>query len=181
MQIVQTVVPASTSVSLIDAKAFLRILHSDDDALITDIIKSVEEHTQNILNRQLEVATYELYTDDFISKLPKNPIIEVLKIEYMGADGVYVELDSSTYYLYERDGIGYISYSEVPTFKEHQKAIKITFSCGYAEVPSAIKSYMKVKIATYYENREEFVIGTITSDFKDGFISDLLKPYRIIP
>lgn len=181
MQVVQTVAPASTSVSLIDAKAFLRILHSDEDALITDIIKSVEEHTQNILNRQLEVATYELYTNDFISKLPKNPIKEVLKIEYMGEDGQYLELNSSTYYLYEIDGIGYISYSEVPLFLEHQKAIKITFSCGYDSVPFAIKSYMKVKIATYYEYREEYVIGTITSDFSDGYIHDLLKPYRIMP
>ncbi|MFK5937721.1 MAG: head-tail connector protein [Sulfurimonas sp.] len=181
MQVVQTVPPVSTSISLIDAKAFLRILHSEDDALITDIIKSVEEHTQGILNRQLEVATYELYTDDFISKLPKNPIKEVLKIEYMGEDGLYVELDSSTYYLYERNGIGYISYASIPLFLEHKKAIKITFTCGYNIVPAPIKSYMKVKISTYYENREEFVIGVGISRFNESFIDNLLKPYRVMP
>lgn len=180
MQVVQ-IPPASTSVSLIDAKAFLRILHSDEDTLIVDIIKSVEEHTQNILNRQLEVATYELYSDDFISKLPKNPINSIDKIEYKDESGTYVTLDATTYYLYERNGVGFISYSKVPAHKTHKKAIKITFTCGYTVVPMPIKSYMRVKISTLYENREEYVVGASVSKLDNGFVHNLLKPYRIIP
>lgn len=180
MQIVQTVAPTQKSITVADAKGFLRVLESDDDVLIEEIIDAVEEHTQNILNRQLEVATYELYTDDLISKLPKNPIISVDKIEYMDELGTYVELDSTTYYLYERDGIGCISYSVIPNLKEHKKAVKITFTAGYALVPTPIKSYMRVKIANYYENREEYIIGVSSTEVASGFIDNLIKPYRIM-
>ena len=177
MQIVQIVAPAQNAISLADAKGFLRVLESDDDAMIQEIINAVEEHTQNILNRQLEVATYELYTDDLISKLPKNPIKSVDKIEYVDENGVWNVLDDTSYYLYERNGIGYISYSVVPAVK----AVKITFTVGYDVVPAPIKSYMRVKISTFYENREEFVIGVSSSTLGNGFIDNLIKPYRIMP
>ncbi len=181
MQLVQIVEPTKTTVTLIEAKAFLRVLSEDDDALITDIIDSAQEHTQDILNRQLERATYELYADDFISKLPKNPISSVDKIEYMNSQGDYVELDSSSYYIYEKNGLSYIDYYIIPSAKAHQKAIKITFTCGYSKVPSPIKSYMRVKIATYYEHREEYVIGVNISTFNNDFINNLIKSYRVRP
>ncbi|MBL4730784.1 MAG: phage head-tail connector protein [Sulfurimonas sp.] len=181
MQVVQIVAPTTESITLIEAKAFVRVLHDDDNILIKELIDSTCEHTQEILNRQLEVATYELYTDDFISKLPKNPISSILKIEYMDATGAYVELDSDTYYLYENNGIGYIHYESTPSVLQHKKAVKITFVCGYYKIPSPIKSYMRVLIATAYEHREKYVIGVVVSEFNDGLISQLLKPYRIMP
>ncbi len=181
MQIVQIIAPVEKSISLVDAKGFLRVLESDDDVVIQNIIDAVEEHTQNVLNRQLEIATYELYTDDFIFKLPKNPIVSVDKIEYMDESGAYVVLDSTTYYLYEKNGIGFISYSEIPLIKEYKKAVKITFVAGYETVPKPIKSYMRVKIANYYENREEYVIGVSSTEVANGFIDNLIKPYRVRP
>jgi len=106
MQLIQTVPPVQEPVSLDEAKAFLRIIDNDDDTLIGSIITSVAEHTQKSINRQLEVATYELYADDFVSKLPNSPIKEIVSIEYMDANGTYVTLDPTSYYLYERYGVG---------------------------------------------------------------------------
>lgn len=179
MQLVQIVAPTESAISLTTAKAALRILNTDEDDLITDIISSVEEHAQNILNRQLEVATYELYTNDFISTLPKNPIKSISKIEYMDTDGAYVELDSSTYYLYSHNGIGCINYGFIPSTKEHQRAVKITFVCGYDTIPAPIKTYLRVKVSTLYENREEYVIGVSIAEFGNKFIENLLAPYKI--
>lgn len=179
MQLTLVTPPAQPVISLTDAKGFLRILHSDDDSIITDMVSAVTEHVQNILNRQLGVATYELYADGLISKLPKNPIREILSIEYLDASGNYVTLDSSAYYLYERYGVGYVSYSDIPTLQEHQRALKITFSCGYDVVPQPILSYMRVKVSTLYENREEYVIGSIISEFDNKFIKNLLTSYKV--
>jgi len=181
MQLTEVTPPTSPVLELNDAKGFLRVLHTDDDIFIQDTIDSVVEHTQNILNRQLGVATYELYLDDFRSILPKNPIKSVDKIEYMDVDLNYVELNVSTYYLYERNEIGCISYSEVPSLPEHKKAVKITFTCGYDSVPKPILSYMRVKVSTLYENHEEYVIGSIVSDFNDGLVKNLLASYKVHP
>jgi len=179
MQLVQIVAPAQEPISLSDAKDFLRVLDNDSDVLISSLIVAVREHVENVTNRQLESATYELYADDFVSKLPKNPISSIEKIEYMGSEGNYILLDASTYYLYERNGIGYISYSEIPNILNHKKAVKITFTAGYETVPEAIKQYMKVKISTLFENREQFVIGVSISEFGNKFIDNLLVPYKV--
>ena len=179
MQVVQTVAPTAEPVTLEEAKEFMRILDTDSDTLISSLIAVCREHVENITNRQLGVATFELTVSDFISKLPKNPIKSIEKIEYMGVDGNYLTLDSSTYYMYERHGIGYISYSEVPNILEHQKAVKITFIAGYELVPEAIKQYIKVKASTLYENRESYVVGVSIAEFGNEFVENLLSSYKI--
>ena len=57
--------------------------------------------------------------------------------------------------------------------------MKITFVSGYESVPEAIKAYMKVKIATLYENREEFVIGASIAEFGNKFVENLLSSYKV--
>lgn len=181
MQLIETIPPAQQPISLDEAKAFLRIIDTDSDVLIDSIITSVVEHTQKSINRQLGVATYELYDESFVSKLPNSPIKEIVSIEYLDASGSYIPLDPSSYYLYEHLGVGHINYTILPDVVEHKKAVKITFVCGYDVVPEPIKSYMKIMISTLFENREEYVIGTITSKFDDRFTKALLDPYRIVP
>lgn len=169
-------------VSLNDAKAFLRILHDLNDALIQAMLNACITHTEDVLNRQLGVATYELYADHYVTKLPNNPIKSIDKIEVL-IDGGYVVIDSSTYYLYEEHGVGHIFYNELTSFEYHKKAVKITFTCGWtaSETPKPIKHYIKTKLSTLFENREEYVIGASISSFDDNLVRNLLTPYRIMP
>ena len=81
--LVQIVAPLTEAITTADAKVFLRIMGTQDDALINSMIAQATKHVENIINRQLMRATYELYTDGFITKLPKNPIQSIEKIEYM--------------------------------------------------------------------------------------------------
>jgi len=179
MRLVQTVAPLQEPITQAEAKDFLRVLDSDSDNLILALIVAVREHVENITNRQLEVATFELYLDYFPSKLPKNPINSIEKIEYMDESGTYQLLDSSLYYLYVENGIGMIEYLSKPLFKDHKESIKITFTSGYDLTPEPIKQYMRVKISTLFENREEFVVGASISSFNDGFIENLLNSYKV--
>lgn len=190
MRLVQTVAPVQEPISLTEAKDFLRVLDNDSDALISSLIVAVREHVENVTNRQLESATFELYAETFISKLPKNPINSILKIEYMDEFGFYNTLDPLLYYLYEEYGIKKIMFldmdvnfnftdSKFPTIQKHKEAVKITFTSGYTTVPEAIKQYMKVKISTLYENREQFVIGVPISEFGHSFVENLLSPYKV--
>ena len=179
MQLIQTVAPAQEPISLEDTKDFLRVLDTDSDNLITSLIVAVREHVENVTNRQLERATFELLASDFISKLPKNPISSIEKIEYMNADGNYVLLDASTYYLYERNGIGYISYSEIPNILDHKQAVKITFISGYVTVPETIKQYIRITVSNLFENKEPWVIGASVAKINGELIENLLSPHKI--
>ena len=179
MQLVQTVAPTQKPITLEEAKAFLRVTDTADDATINLLIGAVTDHVENVTNRQLNTATYELFCESFITKLPKNPIQALTKIEYMDVDGSYIELDSTTYYLYENNGVACIHYEELPTVYEHKKSVKISFVSGYLTVPDAIKSYMNVKVSTLYENREQFVIGASIAEFGNEFIENMLSSYRV--
>ena len=179
MQLTQIVAPATEPITLEEAKAFLRVLHSDDDALISSIITAVIEHVENVTNRQLVIATFELKNYNFVCRLPKGSLQSVSKIEYLDANGDYIILDSTKYYEYMDNGLGYIEYLEIPYIPTHREAVKITFIAGYTIVPETIKQYMKVKIATLYENREEYVIGASISNFGNEFIENILSSYKI--
>jgi len=179
MQLIQTVAPIAEPLTLVEVKAFLRILDDTDDLLLGTLITTIRSHVENITNRQLGSATFELYASDFVTKLPKNPIDSISKIEYMDANGNYILLDNTTYYLYENNGLGRIDYDTIPTVQDHKKAVKITFISGYTTIPEAIKSYMKVKIATLYENREEYVIGANIAEFGNKFVENLLSSYKV--
>ena len=182
MYLVQTVAPANEPLSLEDAKSFMRILESDDDTTIEAMIKSAREYAENYTNRQFEVATYELFTDKFVQdlKLPKNPIKDLTKIEYMDENGDYQILDSSYYYLYGENDIFKVHFDTTVAHKTHKNAIKFTFDSGYDVVPESIVSYIRLDVSTLNEER------VLLTDFKKNkevyemFIK-MLDMYRVQP
>jgi len=180
MQLVQTVAPVNEPISLEEAKTFLRILENDDDSTVTSMIKSAREYAENYTNRQFEIATYELCTENFIQdmKMPKNPIKTLTSVEYMDENGVYQELDTDFYYLYGENDIFKVHFDQIVSHKTHKNAIKFTFDSGYETVPESIIAYMNLTISTLYEERK------LLTDFKKNeeayklFIK-LLDMYRV--
>lgn len=184
MYLVQTVAPISEPITLEEAKDFMRILEADDDALITAMIESAREFAENYTNRQIISATYELYTEWYTQDMvmPKNPIQSITSIEYMDEAGTYQTLDPTLYYLYGENDLYKIHFEEdLPEYKEHKKAIKITFVAGYTTVPSAFASYMKVFVSNLYENREFYVIGTRVDKMANPLVVKMLDMYRVQP
>lgn len=179
----QIVAPISYPLSLDDAKEFMRISDDDDNNMIQAMITASTEYAENYTNRQLESATFELYNDCFVQdmKFPKNPINSISKIEYMDEDGNYQTLADTEYYLYGENDIFRLYYEDMPSHKTHKNAIKITFVSGYTTVPESIIAYLKVKVSTLYENREQFVIGVSANELPLSFVDNLLDKYRIQP
>lgn len=186
--LVQKVAPTADDIesilSLSTAKTFASVIGDYDDETITELIQTAIEEAQEITNRQFAKATYELILTKFTQnlKLPKNPIQEVLKIEYMDKDGVYKVLDPSSYFLHEELEIGVLIFSDLPGVKEHPQAVKITFTCGYSSTnkfPFSMKQWLKVRVNTLYEHRENIVTGTISS--KLDHVDAVLDRYRIRP
>jgi len=183
MNYTQTVAPTAEPLLLADAKTFMRILETDDDALITSMIVAAREFAENYTNRQFKQATFELITNRFIDgmKLRKNPIQSISSIQYMDENGTYQTLSTENYYLYFDNGIGHLHFEDLPSIKDDKRAVKITFVSGYATVPSSIVSYLKVLVSTLYENREQYIVGVNVDTLANPMINKMLDMYRIQP
>ena len=115
-------------ISLEDIKEFVRELSDNNNLTLENNILTATQEVESYTQRQLGTATFELYLESLEESifLPKNPIQEVLEIEYLDLDNVYQTLDADTYYLYESMGLGVINLNSIPTYKKHKKAIRIT-------------------------------------------------------
>lgn len=185
--IIQKVAPLQEDInkilSLDEAKSFMRIVSADEDKEIESYMKAAIADAEGITNRQFAKATYELYLSNFPwenYKLPKNPINEIVSIEYMDLEGNYQTIDPSTYYLFSKYEVGHITFNVFPNFKikNHKKAVRITFVSGYLkDFPMDLKQWLKVRVSTLYENREEITLGVSVS--KNNHVDSILKRYRI--
>lgn len=65
MPLIQTVAPAEEPVSLVEARAHLRVDHYDDDGLIRLLISGARERAEQICRRALITQSWKLIIDEF--------------------------------------------------------------------------------------------------------------------
>ncbi len=184
----QTAAPAEEPVTLVEAKAQLRVVTADDDTHITRLTKVARERVEAMARRQLVTATYELTLDRFpvqsstryVSSygrvlsldpilLPRPPIQSVTKVEYYDEANVKQTWAATKWQADLRDEPGRLLPVEGeswPTTKDRLGAVIVTYVAGYgaaSAVPEVIKQAILLIVAELYERREEAVIGTIVS------------------
>lgn len=181
--------PIELPVTLIEAKAHLNILSTDDDILIEFLIGVATEQAEEITNRQLMRATYEMTMEILPERfeLKKPPLAAVEKIEYIpDGSNIYSLLDPSFYVVdgtvepavvVKHRDMSYPAISWMPN------AVRVTYSAGYsdaASVPKSIKQWILIRIATLYEHREEIVVGMSVTPIQNDYNDYLISKYRVI-
>lgn len=170
-----------------EAKAFARVTTSSDDALIDTLIKSARMAAENELERSLITQTWERTLDEFPDaiRLDYSPIISVSSIQYLDWYGVSQTLSSSGYKVDAKSEPGWVvpAYGYVwPLTLEDINAVTVTYTAGYgasaSAVPEPIKTWIKLMVAHYYENREASVPAVTIVPLP--FIGGLLDPFRIL-
>ena len=182
--------PAAEPITTSGVKENSRITASGDDALIAVLIPAAREHMENITGRALITQTYEWYLDRFPQtiKLPKPPLQSVSSITYVDVDGVEQTLATSVYTVDtdNTEGLIYEKYDQSwPSTRDVEKAIKITFVCGYGNtatsVPAPLKQALLAHVDHSLENAgnsaESRTLGNITSP--PYHYEALVAPYRI--
>jgi uncharacterized phiE125 gp8 family phage protein len=185
---VRTVAPVELPLSLADAKAHLRVDHSDEDELISGLIDAATAHIDGysgILGRALITQTWAVEFPTFSSRLdlPLGPLQSAI-IQYYDSTNVLQTLATSVYAVLT-DGLGpYVSLKynqQWPQTYTRDDAVKVTWVAGYgatpASVPAAIRSAMLLLIAHWYDNRAAVNVGNITSELPLAAAA-LLAPYR---
>ena len=179
--------PASTPVTLAEAKAHLRVDVSDDDALITTMIESATDMAEQATGRALISQTWDLNLDAFPTEieLAPVPIVSVSSFTYTDTNGATQTLSSGPDYVLDTTGDHgpariVPAYGKTwPETRDQINAVTIRFVAGYANaaaVPAAIKSWILLQVGAMYENRQA---ETDRMPFKLGFADRLLDRYKV--
>ena len=181
MKLIQTVAQTSNCVTLAEMKNFLRVLHSDDDDMITSMILMAQQSAELIMNRQIMPCTYELYFDamEIVMVLPRPPFLEL--VSFQTYDGS-VWNNVGKYELDDKVTPAALHPTSWGTISPAKNGVKVVYRAGWADatkVPEPIKSWIKIQVATYYENRESFVIGVSVSELPQSHVDSLVERYRI--
>jgi len=183
MTIVRITEPAVEPVSLPEAKLWCKVDGTEDDALITGLIKAVRRSAEHLMQRTLITTTWELVRDAFDPQLrlemPK--ILSVVSLKYLDVNGVQQTLDPADYVLDADSSPGYLvpAYGKAwPSTYGQINAVRARYTAGYGAtadlVPESIKAWMQLHIEHYHKNRGAAVIGTIVSPlpYAEGLLDE---------
>lgn len=182
--------PSSEPVTLAELKAQCRVEHSAEDDLLTAYGIAARQQCESILERALITQTWARMLDCFPwseIELGKPPVQAITSITYIDTAGATQTLSSSAYVLDptgEEPGFVLPAYGYTwPTTLDTAGAVTITFTCGYgaaAAVPDAIKTWIRMRVATLYRFRESIGAGMSMQEVPSRHLDGLLDPYRVM-
>lgn len=183
----RTAEPATPAVSTSDAKAHLRVTHSDEDTLIGNIVDAAVRHVEDACGRALFTQTWTLKLDEFPVGdiiLPRPPVASVTSITYVDGDGATQTLSSGDYLSdlsSEPAAISPAYGTEWPTTREQRAAVTVVYVSGHtttAAIPKAIRQAILLLVGHFYENREASAATAMTE--LPMAVDALLAPYRMV-
>jgi uncharacterized phiE125 gp8 family phage protein len=177
-----TTPPSGEPVTLADAKAYLKIDTSDDDALVTALITAAraraEWHTGRALMTQSWILWLDRWPDDGIVAIPLPPLRAVSAVTLYARDDTATLFDPARYAVDLAGGrIALRQNAFLPPLLRVIDAIAVSFSAGYGDapdVPQAHKTAILELVAFLYEHR-----GEAPADLPQD-VQAMLAPYRVL-
>lgn len=175
--------PAIEPVTLTEAKAHLRVDHTDDDPYIATLITAAREWVESYLDRTLIHTQWVMRMEELDDEidLPRPPMVTTgtattVTVTYTMATGETANLSSQSFRVdrYSTPGEIYPLYGQTwPPHLEDENAVTITWWAGYgasgASVPAAIRHAMLMLCAHWYETRGATVAtGAVPQDVPFG-------------
>lgn len=161
--------PTAEPLSLVKAKAHLRIDGTDEDDLLVSLIGAARSHLENACGiRFARRTSVALKCDAFadLARLPEVPVASVASIVYLDTAGASQTLSTSVYEL-RADGVEAAivlkSGQSWPAI-QYGSRITVTATLGYETAPEEITLAMSMLVAHFYDNRSAVNVGNITSE-----------------
>lgn len=148
------IAPGSEPVSLSDAKQFLRVEHSADDTLITQLIVTCRQMAERYMRRSLITQSWRLAFNGALlseTRLAYGPLQSITQVEIFDSAGNASVLSAS---LYELDATKELLLTNVYAGGDK---VEIEYVAGYgaaADVPAPIRHGIMMHIAAFYDRRD---------------------------
>lgn len=180
---------ASECVTLAEAKLHLKEELTENDALISALITAARQEAEHKMRRTLVETVWEQQLDAFPADgctcLHNPPVQSVTSVKYYDAAGALQTLDPSYYVLDAASEPArlVLAYGQSwPSTYSRPGAVQIRYVAGLpvadkALVPEVIKAWIKLRVGTLYEHREQIAAGVSIAEIP--FVDGLLDPYKV--
>jgi uncharacterized phiE125 gp8 family phage protein len=175
--------------TLADAKAYLRVAHSDDDAVIAALIAGARNHVEAQTRRALITQTWRLIRDGWppdgrIAVVPV-PLRSVVAARIYDAGGATHAINTGAFVADKAAAPAILAFAPW-TLSEPGRAaagIEIDVEVGYgsapANVPETLRQALLLLVAHWYENRGLIAIGQ-TMAVMPATTAALIAPFRML-
>jgi uncharacterized phiE125 gp8 family phage protein len=178
--------PGCEPVSLLEAKAHLRVDHDDEDALIARLIVAARESCERITSRAFIQQAWRLWCDAWpdcvprVIPIPRPPLMSLTSVAAYDRSGAATLLSSDAYIVDSAAVPGRIIFTDIavlPVDLRQANAIAISYQAGYGanapDVPAAIRGAILSLVAQRYEARGESAVPPSN-------VAAQLAPFRVM-
>jgi len=183
--------PAESPVSLVEAKAHLRLEESGDDTYVATLIETARLYVEKTCERGLVLQTVELTTARLcgVQSLPlpggSLAATPAVVVQYLDEDGDLQTLDSAEYFTLaggdaKPGELHLVPDSTWPAMSPRPDALRVRYAVGWATaaaVPAPLKHAVLLVISQLYEHRTPEVTGTIATTLALS-LDALMAPFR---
>ena len=174
LRLTLTAPPSVEPITLAEAKVFLRVDISNDDALIVALVTAAREACERFTGRVLVTQTWTLFRDNWPGRaaveIPRPPLLSIVHVKtyddtdtatVWAASNYFVDTASEPGRLIARTGVA------LPEATRPAAGIEIRFVAGYAadesgspsdlvgNIPGGLIEGVRRLVAYLYENRGE--------------------------
>ncbi len=186
MSLILNTQPVIEPVSLTEAKAHLRVSHTDDDAYISTLITAARRQIESRTGLRFMSQGWSVFRDkwpeDGAISIPLEPLLSVDDIKIYGDDDGVATLDPAHYYTDKTALPGRVvlrSGRTPPRPGRLANGIEVKVTAGFgadpALVPKELKQAVLLTVADWFANR-----GDDTGGMMPLMALGLIAPYRTL-
>lgn len=176
MKLTLATAPTVEPATLTEAKLHLRVDGTDEDNLITDLIKASRAWCEHQSGRAFLEQTWRMSLDEFPDEdqivLPRPRLASITTIKYYDISGVQQTMSSTLYQVDTEDEPGAVYPAPNTTWPDTQSgrinAVEIVYvakcAASAAALDPRIKQAVLLLVAHWYQNREDALVGTISKE-----------------
>lgn len=177
-------------ISLDDAKTYLRVDSTDDDALIATLIDVAQSNVETNTGLRFFTQTVSLSCSEWadLARIPVGPISTITEITYIDREGVSQTLDPSFYALFGggtlRAGVRTNVGKVFPLVASYEDAITVSVTVGFgadvSAVPQGLVRALMLTLGDYYEFRADTIAErSVTPNSLPVGVENILLNYRV--
>lgn len=155
------------AISDADVKAWLKVDHDDDDALIGALRDAALHHIESHTGRTLRTSTFTITAPTFasIKRLPIGPVTNVTSLEYYPENDAALQTLASTEYTSALLGdVLHIAFRQTTPNVDPYRADAVKLTCGGGtranEIAEGMRTAALLLVGHWYENRSAVHIGS---------------------
>lgn len=178
--------PDAEPVTLVEARAELRLDHDSEDTLIAGLIRAAREEVEHATGLAMIDQTWRLATDCIppsgLLRLRRGPVKEILAVTTYGSEGEAAVLDPGDYQLDPLSKPARLHFSRLPDRLRTMNGIEVDFAAGFGEagtdVPDLLKRAVLMLVSHWFEFRAAFGAREQPVSYPEGY-ERLIASHRL--